>query len=108
MQQRSVGIGMFLLLLSGAMFGCTRKPSYSRVTDDISFDKANKTQGNVDIVRVELDGAVVLQLHDNTDTITVRSSESTTLPNGATAVVIASDPELQTATIRMSIEAKGE
>ena len=108
MQQRSVGIIILLLLLCFAMFGCTRKSSDSKITDDITFDKVNRTHGKVDIVRVDPDGAVVLQLHDNTDTFIVRSSESTTMSNGITAVVIASDPELQTATIRMTIQAKGK
>jgi len=106
MKQRNVAIGIFLMLLASVVFGCTRTPSRSLVTDDITFDKANRTHGNVELVRVDPDGAVVLKLHDAEDTIIVRSSGPTTLPNGAKAVVIASDPESQTATIRASTEAK--
>ena len=111
--RRCIGIGILVFLLGGVIvyiYTCTpsRGPS-SRglVTDSITFDKDNRTHRNVEFVRVNPNGAVVLHFQDTGDTITVRASEPTTLPNGARAVVIASDPELQTATIRASIEAKG-
>ena len=106
MKQRNFVIGILLILIASVIFGCTRRPSRSRVTDDITFDEADRTHGSVEFVRVDPDGSVVLKLRDVADTVIVRSSGPAKLPNGTEAAVIASDHELQTATIRASGEAK--
>lgn len=106
--QHNIRIGILVVLLGSVIVSCTRAPSRSLVTDDLTFDKVNRTHGNIEFVRVDPDGAVVLQLQGTAGTIIVRASEPTTLPNGTKAVVIASDPQLQTATVRGSFEVKGE
>jgi hypothetical protein len=107
MTNRNVAIGILLLLLGSIVCGCIQEPSKSLVTDDISFDEANRTQGNVEFVNVAPDGTVVLKYQDKPESIMVRPSEYTTLSQNAKVIVIASNPQLQTATIRMSVEKKG-
>ena len=104
MTKRHVRIGILLLLLGSIICGCTQKPSKSLVIDEVAFDKANRTQGNVEFVRVAPDGSVALKLQDKKEPITVRSSGYTILSDKAKVIVIASDPEMQTATIRMAVE----
>ena len=104
----NIRIGLWVVLIGSVIVGCTREPSRSVVTDDVTFNKDNRTQGKIEFVRVDPDGSVALKYQDNSEPITVRPSEYTTLSNRVKAVVIASDPELQTATIRvrMSKETK--
>jgi len=108
MNKRYIRIGVFLLLLSSIICSCIQKPSRSLVIDDASFDKSNRTRGTIEFVRVAPDGTVVLKHQGKKEPITVRSSGYTTLSDKAKVIVIASDPELQTATIRMSVEKRGK
>lgn len=107
MKKRHVRIGISLFLLGSTIYGCMRKPSKSLVIDEVSFDKANRTQGNVEFVNVAPDGSVALKLQDKKEPIMVRSSGYTILSDKAKVIVIASDAEMQTATIRMAVEKKG-
>ena len=106
MQKRIIAIGMTVLLLGSVLIGCKRQPTYSMVTDDLVFDKNNKIQGMFEIVRVNPGGTVVLNVENSVETTTIGSVEFTKLSTGVKARVIASDAELQTATIRVSVKKK--
>jgi len=94
-------IVILMILIGSAIVGCKRTPSYSVITDDLIFNEVDTTHGKIELVRVDPDGAVVLKHHDKSEPITVRSSEYTPLSNRVKAALIASDPNLQSATIRI-------
>ncbi len=94
---------IWMLLVSSVIVGCKREPSYSVIRDNLTFDKVNTAHGKIGLIRVDPDGAVVLKHHDKSETTTVRSSEYIALSNRVKAALIASDPNLQTATIRIEI-----
>ena len=106
MQKRLIAIGITVLFLGSVLIGCNRQPTYSMVTDDLVFDKNNKIQGMFEMIRVNPGGTVVLNRQNSVETTTIGSVGFTKLSTDVKARVIASDAELQTATICVSVKKK--